>query len=205
MGRKKKYQFDQLVHLGVALFRQGGYHATGSQEIVKALGVPKGTFYSHFKSKEQYALLVIERYIKDTEQFMNRMLYQSNVSSPANRLLEFYEALAYFFTTEGCAYGCLLNNFSLEVAHTSPTLRQAIVAGHQRFITQIQPCVLLAQERKEFVTELDSWDLTYALHTAFDGAIVKMKGAGHHYPLKHFLEVTFPLLTKLEITANEDL
>ncbi|MEL6140814.1 MAG: TetR family transcriptional regulator C-terminal domain-containing protein, partial [Bacteroidota bacterium] len=88
-----------------------------------------------------------------------------------------------------------LNNFSLEVANTTPSLQQLISEGHQQFIAKIEPCVHLAQEQKEFRTDLASWDLTYALHTAFDGAIVKMKGAGNHYPLKHFLDTTFGLLT----------
>jgi len=36
----------------LAVFHEFGYHASGVQAVVDHAGVPKGSFYNHFKSKE---------------------------------------------------------------------------------------------------------------------------------------------------------
>jgi AcrR family transcriptional regulator len=46
-----------------APMRRHGYGATGLQEILHAAGVPKGSFYHHFHSKEEFTVALIERYV----------------------------------------------------------------------------------------------------------------------------------------------
>src|ERR1700722_12809226 len=54
---------DHLIDVGLELMRRHGYGATGLQEILAAAAVPKGSFYHHFGSKEEFAAAVLERYI----------------------------------------------------------------------------------------------------------------------------------------------
>ncbi len=57
---------DHLVEVGLELMRKHGYGATGLQEILQAAGVPKGSFYHHFDSKEEFTAAVVERYAELT-------------------------------------------------------------------------------------------------------------------------------------------
>lgn len=55
---------DQLIEAGLGLMRKYGYGATGLQEILQSSGIPKGSFYHHFGSKEkllQPCLIVMVR------------------------------------------------------------------------------------------------------------------------------------------------
>ena len=54
---------DHLLDECLGLMHGHGYNATGLTEILKAANVPKGSFYHHFGSKEDFAAAVLQRYI----------------------------------------------------------------------------------------------------------------------------------------------
>src|ERR1700722_8423022 len=53
---------EHLIDVGVGLMHQNGYNATGLSDILQAADVPKGSFYHHFESKEDFAEAALERY-----------------------------------------------------------------------------------------------------------------------------------------------
>lgn len=195
MSRNRKYDYQEAVKTSVDIFRRKGYHATGSDELVQLLNIPKGTFYGMFKSKENFAIASLNQYVLNTLSFMNDMLYNSNINSSSRRIENMYKALAKYFIDEGCSYGCLLNNLSLEVAGQSDPFKEAIDAGHSQFIQALRPCIIEAQMAGEFRSDISSQDLASIIHTNFDGALVKMKGSGKAYPMELFLSTIFKLVS----------
>ena len=61
MGEKSTR--DHLIDVGLELMHQHGYNATGLADILKIADVPKGSFYHHFGSKEDFAAAALERYV----------------------------------------------------------------------------------------------------------------------------------------------
>ena len=53
-----------LLEAGMNIMIEKGYNNTGIQEVLLAVGVPKGSFYHYFDSKEDFALKIIESLIK---------------------------------------------------------------------------------------------------------------------------------------------
>src|SRR5215469_12409622 len=53
---------DHLIDVGQKLIHRNGYNATGLSDILKAAEVPKGSFYHHFGSKEDFAAAALESY-----------------------------------------------------------------------------------------------------------------------------------------------
>lgn len=53
---------ERLLEAGVALFAEMGYHGTGVKDIVERAGVPKGSFYSYFDSKEAFGAAILRHY-----------------------------------------------------------------------------------------------------------------------------------------------
>ncbi|MDO7282858.1 TetR/AcrR family transcriptional regulator [Shouchella clausii] len=49
-----------LMEAALALFAQEGYHKTKVSDIVKQVGVAQGTFYWHFKNKEEIVLCILQ-------------------------------------------------------------------------------------------------------------------------------------------------
>ena len=53
---------ERLLDAGVEIFHRCGFNGCGVQEITEAAGVPKGSFYNHFASKEALGAAVLDRY-----------------------------------------------------------------------------------------------------------------------------------------------
>ena len=54
---------EKLIETGAALVHKQGYTNTGIQEILKTAGVPKGSFYFHFKNKEEFGVELVKYYL----------------------------------------------------------------------------------------------------------------------------------------------
>ena len=107
----------RLTAAGHELFTRCGYHATGIQQITDQAGVPKGSFYNHFESKEAFAAAIIQHYAQWVDESWERC--RSDAPPGA------HEAVRHVFTRfiahheqQGCQ-GCLVGNFAAEVAETS--------------------------------------------------------------------------------------
>ena len=53
---------SRLLQKGGDLVSTRGFNATGVQEITAAAGVPKGSFYNYFDSKEAFAVAGLTEY-----------------------------------------------------------------------------------------------------------------------------------------------
>ena len=74
-----------LVDAGTRLILEQGYHQTGIQDVLQAAGVPKGSFYYYFPSKEAFGQAVIAQfaaaYLARLEQYL-----RDTTASPLTRL-----------------------------------------------------------------------------------------------------------------------
>ena len=52
----------RILEVGGEIVHQKGYNSAGIQEVLKAAGVPKGSFYFYFKNKEDFGLQLIDHY-----------------------------------------------------------------------------------------------------------------------------------------------
>ena len=64
----------RLLEVGLATLLERGYNATGIQDLLVATGVPKGSFYHHFASKEDFALQVLDRYVAELHALLDKAL-----------------------------------------------------------------------------------------------------------------------------------
>src|SRR6266446_5175632 len=116
-----------LVDAGLHLMLEKGYHHTGIQEVLQAAGVPKGSFYYYFPSKEAFGMAVIAQfaaaYLARLEQYLG-----DTTASPLTRLRRHYEELLARFERRGCRGGCLIGNLSQELADQHPRLRTQLDA-----------------------------------------------------------------------------
>jgi AcrR family transcriptional regulator len=62
MGRPSVRQ--QLVDAALGVFQSHGFNGSSVQDLTDAAGVPKGSFYNHFKSKEDLALEALQLYME---------------------------------------------------------------------------------------------------------------------------------------------
>jgi TetR/AcrR family transcriptional repressor of nem operon len=122
----KKTTRESLIEVGLGLIHTAGYTATGINQILEAAKVPKGSFYHHFATKDEFVLEVIRRYAAGEQQRWERLLGESNLS-PMKKLRRYFkEMIATYGRRGGPIAGCLLGNLSLEIAGQNPELRKLL-------------------------------------------------------------------------------
>ena len=138
---------EHLIDVGLGLMHQNGYNATGLTDILKAADVPKGSFYHHFGSKEDFAAAALERYGIREREHAAAVLSDTTIS-PVKRLRRYFSDLVKIYGQKGAIPGCMMGRFSLEIAAESPQLRKRISASFDHWQHTIATVIRQAVEKR---------------------------------------------------------
>lgn len=181
---------DKIVQAGVEQFHRVGFNGSSVEDITVLAEVPKGSFYNHFKSKEELAVEVVNRYF---ERAPNAMLADTAVP-PVTRLKRHFAAMSKAFVDSGYKKGCLLGNFSSELADHSPAVRHRVETAFNDWMTLIAKVIAEAQAAGEVESGLKAEQLAGFLLSAFEGSLLRARAAKDPTALKEFATVAFSRL-----------
>jgi TetR/AcrR family transcriptional repressor of nem operon len=114
----------KLLNAALHVIRSKGYSATTVDDICHAAGVTKGSFFHHFKSKDDLALAAVAHWRSMTEDFFASAPYHQP-EDPLDRLLGYVDFRAAILTGELADYTCLLGTLVQETYATHPVIRTA--------------------------------------------------------------------------------
>jgi len=180
---------DHLVASALEALHGQGFNGTAVQDITDAAGLPKGSFYNYFKSKEALAVEVIDRYRKGDEA-RARVLSDESIS-PVERLRRYFASVATNLAEQNYERGCLMGNFSTELADQSRLIRDRLSSNFAAWSRQIEGCIRDGQEAGEISRDIDPRVLAAFLLNSFEGAILRMKVEKDGSPLDHFMTLVF--------------
>ena len=172
-----------------------GYTATGVKEILQVAGVPKGSFYHYFPSKEAFASELLQRYANAEIERMRRILDNPTVA-PLKRLRSYFRELA---TTNGFnaeVSGCLMGSMSLEIASQSAVLQGQLRSLFKAWEKAIARVVREAIQRNDLSNTMQPDEIAALLLNGYEGALVRMKADQSNLPLESFLRFAFGVLLK---------
>jgi TetR/AcrR family transcriptional regulator, transcriptional repressor for nem operon len=181
---------DQLIDVGLELMRKHGYGATGLQEILESAGIPKGSFYHHFGSKEEFAVAVIERYESLSTKHCLGLLGHTR-QAPLKRLRHYFEDLIRIAGQKARVQGCLLGSLSLEVASSSPMLQKRLSSGFVGWQSAVASVLQEAVEKGELPRSVKPDALAGFVINSWEGALLRSQADKSDDPLKTFLHYTF--------------
>lgn len=184
---------DNLIRAGLRGFSERGYNATGIKDIVDGAAVPKGSFYNHFEGKERFAEEVVDLYFGRGLANMSALLSDAGVP-PMDRLRTYFELRTESFRSAGFTGGCLLGNFSLEIADHSPAIRDRIAAHFRTWAGLFEACISEAQASGAITVTLPAGQLANFLLNGWEGALIRMRAEKSDAPLKDFTDVVFGAL-----------
>lgn len=164
----------RLIAVGAELFLLHSYQGTGINDILKACGVPKGSFYNYFPSKEDFALEVIDYHIERAEEFVKENLCNNRLS-PLNRIAAYWDAITEGMIAYNFAAGCPFGTLAQEVAYLSPKLRVALARAFQIQVIRMANCIELGQQQGEIKPELNAREMSDFIYCAFEGAQILAK------------------------------
>ena len=181
---------DHLVEVGLELMRKHGYGATGLQEILQSAGVPKGSFYHHFGSKEEFAAAVLELYGSLNAEHCRTVLGNTR-QAPLKRLRRYFEDLIQMAGQSAAIPGCLVGNFSLEIAAVSPLLQGRLSSGFARWQSDVAAVLQEAVEKGDLPRPTKPEPLAGFVLNSWEGALLRSQADKSDTPLKDFLHFVF--------------
>lgn len=129
---------DELVEIASALFYKQGYGATGIKQIIDEAGIAKGTFYSHFASKEEVGLVWLQKRHWDWCSWLNaRIDEKRSAKGKVIALFDFLETWMIECDFRGCAF---LNSLA-EITDPSHAMRTEIESHKRGLLGQIETLV----------------------------------------------------------------
>jgi TetR/AcrR family transcriptional repressor of nem operon len=168
----------RLLDSAVASFRRKGYSATTVDDICSATGLSKGSFFHHFKGKEDLALAAVGHWNERTGALFAQAPYQQ-VADPRERLLAYIDFRAALLQAGGLPdVTCLLGTLAQETYDTHPALRQACGAGIEGHADTLRPTIEAARAMYAPRAAWSAESLALFTQAALQGAFVVAKAAG---------------------------
>jgi TetR/AcrR family transcriptional regulator, transcriptional repressor for nem operon len=190
MGRASKR--EEIAQAALRQFQAQGFNATGINDITKAAGVPKGSFYNHFSSKEESALEALARYA-GTLRF--DMLEEPG-RPPLERLRNHFEYLGRDTLDNGFVRGCLAGNLGAEVADHNEEIRSAVRSGFDRWAAHIQRVLVEAQEAGDVDSALDVTATALFILSAWEGTLITARAHKSEAPVEAFFRTVFDVVLR---------
>ncbi len=179
---------EKIVDAGLKVLIEKGFNGCGVQDITEAAGVPKGSFYNHFKSKEALGSEVVDRYGRNNP----RRAGLADKSAPAlQRLRAHFARLNEAYTSTRFGRGCLLGNFSAELADQSELIRERLADLYLSWSTDIASVIAEAQADGSIATKTPAADLAAFLLDAYEGALLRTRVEKSGQAFDRFMTVAF--------------
>jgi TetR/AcrR family transcriptional repressor of nem operon len=183
----------RLLSAGLDLVHARGFAASGVKDITDTAGVPKGSFYAYFPSKEALAAAILDHYWSDIEARLVPILGADG--STQERITRFFHALADEHESGDFLLGCLVGNLSLELGGSSEPTRAELVRILDRWDDAVTACVRAGQAGSGDVRrDLDAVQLAASLIEAWEGAALRGKVTRSRAPYDRFEQITVPAL-----------
>ncbi len=182
---------DRLLDEAVAMLLEHGYNDLGVQALLDRTGVPKGSFYHHFPSKEAMALEAVDRYTALGHQLLEVTLAPDG-RPPRARVRAFFERMRGLYASQGYL-GCLLGALGQELSGTNDAFRHRIDECLSSIADRIAVCYEEDAAADPPPSGLGARDYADALVTAWEGAALRCRLARGAAPLDAFLAFYFPI------------
>jgi TetR/AcrR family transcriptional regulator, transcriptional repressor for nem operon len=159
---------DRILAAGRDLIHRNGFSASGVAEVTAAAGVPKGSFYNHFKSKEAFARAALDSYWQDGRAAFELL---SGPKPAIERVRAHFAALDALVSANAYAAGCMLGNFAIEAGPLSDSLRRHVARLLAHWTSELAACLHEGQAAASISTAVPAEALARFLIAAWQGAV----------------------------------
>lgn len=147
----------ELVTESINLFVEKGFSATSIQDIVDTLGVTKGSFYYHFKSKEALLMDIHLQYIDDLLRRQKMIIEHEKTAK--DQIVKMVELIIHDIEEQG-AIGRV---YYREIRHLTPENAATIRGKRAEFRDNIEKILKAGIDSGEFRKNLEPKMITFAI------------------------------------------
>ena len=180
---------QRLLDAGMSMLLEHGYHDLGIQALLAATDTPKGSFYHHFKDKEDFALQVIDQYMGNVHAGLDDCLGDDG-RPPLERVRRFFELTRQNYRKDGYM-GCLLGGLGQELSGVSEVFRRKVEGCFSEIAKRIAVCMEEARKRGDVPADSNSRRMAGLLVDCWEGAALRSRLRGDPAPLTTMLDFYF--------------
>src|SRR5450830_222521 len=184
---------QKLLHTGQTVMAAKGYAAVGLNEILVTAGVPKGSFYHYFGSKDAFGEAMLDSYFEDYLADLDATLSQPGLTM-AQRLLNYWTIWQQTQSLYDCQGKCLAVKLAAEVADLSEAMRLALKRGTHGIVTRLAQAIENGITEGSLKIDNDADTMAQNLYQLWLGASVMVKIQRDKQPFEVSLTTTRQLL-----------
>lgn len=185
----------ELIRSGLEQLTECGFASSGIEPILKKVGVPKGSFYHYFASKEAFGESVIAHYDRYFSDKLDMHLLNTEYS-PLKRLQNFVDDAVQGMTRHDFKRGCLVGNLGQEVDALPSGFRSQLTTIFMGWQQRIETCLIEAQASKEVAQNADCTQAAEFFWIGWEGAVSRAKLVQNAEPLRLFIQYFLHALPK---------
>ncbi|HEX7808398.1 MAG TPA: TetR family transcriptional regulator C-terminal domain-containing protein [Thermoanaerobaculia bacterium] len=180
---------QRLIDAGISMLLEHGYNDLGVQALLDATNTPKGSFYHHFRDKEDFALQVVDQYMTFVHAGLDQCLNDGTLP-PLRRIRLFFEMTEQKYKEEGYM-GCLLGGLGQELSGISEVFRKKIEGCLSAIADRIAVCLDDAKSRGQIQANCDTRRMGSLLVDCWEGAALRSRLRSNAAPLGAMLDFYF--------------
>ncbi|MCX4238561.1 TetR/AcrR family transcriptional regulator [Streptomyces ortus] len=170
-----------------------GYSAVGINEVLSEAGVPKGSFYHYFSSKDAFGEALLRRYFEEYVADMDRVFARPGQSA-GERLTAYWQQWRQTQSLDDCQGKCLAVKLGAEVSDLSEPMRLALKEGTDAVVDRLERTITQGLEDGSVALDGDPRTTAQVLYDMWLGASVMAKIHRSPAPLDTTTAMTRQLL-----------
>lgn len=166
---------EQIIKVSSELFHKYGYNSVGLSAILKEVGLPKGSFYYYFSSKENLLIEVVHYFVNETIALFN------SFPRTIQGLYGFFNAYFDRFKSLGYTRGCPIGNFTVELSDINENVRLSLSSWSEFLEKNIEAILIEEKYEVDQAAKISSFIIS-----AFEGVLLKARIEKNKKPLEEF-------------------
>jgi TetR/AcrR family transcriptional regulator, transcriptional repressor for nem operon len=186
---------DKILESGLRVVHERGFAGASVRDIVRAAGVPQGSFSNHFASKEAFGVEILNLYFEQTLEIIQKTLHNDQLA-PLERIRAYIEGVDTSLIKKNELNGCLMGNFSLESGEQSPMIQRRLVELFAEVQKEIANCVRDAVKAKELPSSTNARDFATFLHASLEGALLQSRAEQSRVAMDRYKRVLYSTILR---------
>ncbi len=185
VSRENQDTKAELIRSGLEQLTERGFTSSGVDKILKKVGVPKGSFYHYFASKEAFGQAVIEQYANYFANKLNACLLDESYP-PLARINNFVNDAKMGMIRYQFKRGCLVGNLGQEIELLPESFRQPLIEILLCWQHCIANCLKTAQMQGDISNTANCEQLAEYFWIGWEGAVSRAKLVQDTKPLDNY-------------------
>ncbi len=193
---KKELKKLEIIKTGFFLMKSKGYNGTGINEIIHTVGIPKGSFYYYFESKEGFAIEILNYYADRLLQNVADALTDPS-QPPLQRILKLYKRqVADYLDNSSFSYGAFGTRLCQEIGSRHTLVKNAAEKVYKDLIGLHNQCLLEASAKGDIGRDIDTAKLSEFIIYSWEGALMRLNGSKNADSLQTFNDMLQDVVLK---------